>query len=112
MAVREQLQFAKSARRSRTSSARLGVDLIADDAGARVGAEFCSWNIFAALPHGRSILQPALVPELIETPINFEARSGANIALENLSIIANCLDDLDSEVIIEAKALPEIALHT
>src|SRR6516164_3738101 len=64
-----------------------------------------------ALPDWRSILQSAFAPEPVQAPIDPQSRTRANVALENLSVIADRANDLDREIVVEAEAVAEIALY-
>src|SRR6185437_1691499 len=58
----------------------------------------------------RGVLQAALVPQGVQAAADLDRRAHADIALEDLSIVADRLDDAIGPIIGEAKPLAEPAL--
>src|SRR4051812_32139796 len=54
-------------------------------------------------------MQAALVPKIVEPTLNAHRR---DIAIPNLAIIADRLDDVDHEAVIEAERLTQIAFYS
>src|SRR5690606_15344369 len=58
--------------------------------------------------NGHPVLQAALGPELVEAARDLERALLADIALEELAVIADALDDLDREVVVEPEVGAEL----
>src|SRR5437773_2735266 len=63
---------------------------------------------FVSLSDGRSVLQPALVPEFVEASVDGQTRARADVALERLAVVADRFHDLHGPIVVEAETLAEI----
>src|SRR4051795_1510049 len=60
----------------------------------------------------RGVLETALVPEIVETPIDTERRACADIAVEHFAVIADGLHDAHHPILAYAELFTEIAIGT
>src|ERR1700684_1097022 len=67
-------------------------------------------HCFSASPDRRGGLPSALVPERVQAAGDLDRRAHAHVALENLAVIADVLDDAIGPIVGEAEALAETAL--
>src|ERR1700730_14133886 len=73
-------------------------------------------SMLIAAPRGprsadrRRVLNPALVPELVEPTGNPEFRAGADVTIEGFAVIADRLDDPRYPILGEAELFAEIAI--
>src|SRR6201991_2790241 len=58
-----------------------------------------------ALADGRSVLQPALRPEIVQPAVDLEDRAHADVAVEALAVVTDLLDDVVDPLLVDSERL-------
>src|SRR5215207_1824339 len=57
------------------------------------------------LTNRRSVLQPALRPEIVQATVDLEERAHADVAVEALAVVTDLLDDVVDPLLVDAERL-------
>src|ERR1700731_4114824 len=63
------------------------------------------------LANRRSVLQPALGPQVVEAAVDLEDRARTDIALEAFAVVADLLDDVEDPRLVDAQRLAHARRH-
>src|SRR5689334_5452091 len=102
----------------RATVSRAVIEQTLRDGAKRVGAPDPSsgsdapfWPLLPGSADGRSVLQTALVPQLVQAAGQAQRRLQADIALEAFAVVADLLDDVIGPVLGHAHHLAHVVFH-